>query len=78
MTNIALKIKLYNLMSKVEDESDPILFVAIPFPEIQSMMELPEFEDNSILINTDPFISEFGYSAYLVRYTWLVRNLPKI
>jgi hypothetical protein len=50
------------------------LFKVVKWPEIQTLMELEGFEDNSILINSEKLLREYGFSSYLVRYTWLDQN----
>lgn len=46
-------------------------FVIITWPEIQDYMDKPGFEENSCLINEEPFLSEYGSSAYFVRELWV-------
>lgn len=46
-------------------------FIVIVWPEIQDLMDEDGFEYNCCLINDDPFIQEYGNSAYFVRKTWL-------
>jgi hypothetical protein len=43
----------------------------IVWPEIQELMELDGFEDNSYLINDEKGLEEFGSSAYFVNTKWL-------
>jgi hypothetical protein len=45
-------------------------FIIITWPEIQDYMDKPGFEENSCLINEEPFLSEYGSSAYFVRESW--------
>ena len=47
------------------------LFTVVTWPESQGLMELEGFEDNAILINDEPFLTEYGNSAYLVRVSWI-------
>ena len=47
------------------------LFVIVPFPDVQSIMKLDGFEDNSCLINNSPLVNTYGNSAYFVSMTWL-------
>ena len=47
------------------------LFTVVTWPESQVLMELEGFEDNAILINDEPFLTEYGNSAYLVRVSWI-------
>ena len=49
-------------------------FVVVTFPSIQSLMDHLGFEDNCCLINDEPFLSEYGSSAYFVRESWLKGN----
>ncbi len=44
--------------------------IIITWPEIQDYMDKPGFEENSCLINEEPFFSEYGFSAYFVRESW--------
>ena len=46
-------------------------FVIIQWPEIQNLMDKPGFENNCCLINSDPFLEEYGSSAYFVDKEWL-------
>jgi hypothetical protein len=46
----------------------------IVWPEIQELMELDGFEDNSYLINDEKGLEEFGSSAYFVNSNWLNNN----
>lgn len=45
-------------------------FIIVTWPEIQDYMDKPGFEENSCLINEEPFLSEYGSSAYFVRKSW--------
>lgn len=45
-------------------------FVAIPFPEVQELMEREGFKENTSLIISDLY-KEYGCSAYFVRKNWL-------
>jgi hypothetical protein len=49
-------------------------FIIITWPEIQDYMDKPGFEENSCLINEEPFLSEYGSSAYFVRESWAIWN----
>ena len=46
-------------------------FIIITWPEIQNYMDKPGFEENSCLINEEPFFSESGSSAYFVKESWV-------
>ncbi len=47
------------------------IFTVILWPEIQDLMDMNGFDENSCLINDDPLLSEYGSSAYFVRTSWL-------
>lgn len=47
------------------------IFEIVTFPDVQALMELEGFEENSSLINDEPLLSEYGSSAYFVRKNWL-------
>lgn len=47
------------------------LFTPVTWPENQGLMELPGFEENSLLINDGPLFDKYGFSTYLVRVSWL-------
>jgi len=47
------------------------IFEIITFPDIQNLMELEGFEENSSLLNDEPLLSEYGSSSYFVRKSWL-------
>ena len=47
------------------------LYIIIQWPEIQSLMDLEGFRENSYLINDEKGIEEFGSSAYFVNIKWL-------
>ena len=46
-------------------------YVVITWPDIQDLMEHDDFNDNACLITDDPFIQEYGSSAYFVRESWI-------
>lgn len=46
-------------------------FVIVQWPEIQELLDIEGFENNSCLINEDPFFTIYGSSAYFVRKSWL-------
>lgn len=50
------------------------LYVPVMWPEIQDLMELEGFQDNSYLINDDKGMNDFGSSAYMINFKWLVEN----
>ena len=50
------------------------LFEVSTFPDVQYLMDVEGFDENAILINDEPFLSEYGSSAYLVRKSWLIDN----
>lgn len=47
------------------------IFVAVQWPESQELLELPDFNDNAILINDEGLYEEYGPSSYVVRKIWL-------
>jgi hypothetical protein len=46
-------------------------YIVITWPEIQDIMGLEGFRDNSYLINDEKGLEEFGSSAYFVNTKWL-------
>lgn len=53
------------------------LYIPVYWPEVQDLMEDPEFLKNAVLINNDEMYDEYGSSAYLVRLSWLKLKTPK-
>ncbi len=47
------------------------LFIVVTWPEVKYFMQFPDFVNNSILIQDDPLLQEFGNSAFLVRKAWI-------
>ena len=47
------------------------MYTVITWPDIQTYMEEPDFEEHSYLINDDKGIEDFGSSAYFVEAEWL-------
>ena len=47
------------------------LFTVVQWPDIQEYQDLPGFETNSMLINENPLLEEYGNSSYMVRSQWL-------
>lgn len=47
-------------------------YTVITWPDIQELMDIPGFRDNSYLINDEKGIEDFGSSAYFVDEDWLV------
>lgn len=45
-------------------------YVIVCWPEIQELMELEGFQENSYLINDDRGMEDFGSSAYFVKESW--------
>lgn len=45
-------------------------FIIVTWPDIQDYMDKDGFDENSCLINEEPFLSEYGSSAYFVRLSW--------
>ena len=54
---------------------DKDTFEVVCWPEIQMLMELDGFEENSYLVNDDRGLLEFGSSAYFVNRKWLEENV---
>lgn len=52
------------------------MYTVITWPDIQTYMEEPDFEEHSYLINDDKGIEDFGSSAYFVETEWL-KNVEK-
>lgn len=46
------------------------LFEVFMWPEVQELMDYPDFYENSCLIS-GPLYKEFGDSSFLVRKSWL-------
>ena len=46
-------------------------YIVIQWPEIQELMEIEGFRDNSYLINDEKGLEEYGSSAYFVNTKWL-------
>ena len=46
-------------------------YEVVTWPDVQELMGLCGFEENSYLINDDKGIEDFGSSAYFVRTDWL-------
>lgn len=46
-------------------------FVIIGWPDIQDLMDLEGFKENSHLINDEEFLDTYGYSCYFVSEDWL-------
>lgn len=51
--------------------SDENSYIPIGWPEIQSLMDLDGFKENSYLINDEQGLTNFGNSAYFVKKSWL-------
>lgn len=50
------------------------LYIPVVWPDIQDLMDLEGFENNSYLINDDRGLDDFGSSAYMVNLKWLIGN----
>lgn len=48
-----------------------MFYTVVMWPEIQELMGLDGFRENSYLINDDKGIDKFGSSAYFVDVDWL-------
>lgn len=46
-------------------------YVIVTWPEVQELIVLDGFRENSSLITEEPLISECGSSAYFVKESWL-------
>lgn len=46
-------------------------YVAMSFPEVQTLFEKQGFDDNAYLINDEKGIKDFGPCAYFVKKEWL-------
>lgn len=46
-------------------------YIAMPFPEVQSLFEKEGFDDNAYLINDEKGLKDFGSSAYFTKKEWL-------
>lgn len=46
-------------------------FIVVTWPDIQFLMDIDGFEQNSHLVNDENLIDEFESSAYFVRKSWL-------
>lgn len=49
---------------------DKDTFIVVTWPDVQELMDLDGFEENSCLINDEPLLDEYGSSAYFVRESW--------
>ena len=47
------------------------MYVVVTWPDVQELMSLCGFEENSYLINDDKGMEDFGSSAYFVSVEWL-------
>ena len=47
------------------------MYTVVTWPEIQMLMEVEGFRDNSYLINDEKGLEDFGSSAYFVNIEWL-------
>ena len=62
-------------------EIDKDTFVVVMWPDVQEYQDMEGFDTNSVLINDELLLGEYGGNAYLVRCYWLYeihRNSPKI
>jgi len=46
-------------------------FVVVVWPDVQEYQDMDGFDDNSVLINDETLLGEYGGSAYMVRCNWL-------
>lgn len=49
-----------------------MFYEIITWPEVQELMELDGFRENSYLINDEKGMEDFGSSAYFVSVNWLI------
>lgn len=47
------------------------MYIVIQWPDVQYLMDIPGFRDNSYLVNDDKGLKDFGSSAYFVSVDWL-------
>ena len=52
-------------------------YEVVTWPEVQDLMELDGFRENSYLINDTKGLNEFGSSAYFVNTDWLNKHRTK-
>ena len=52
-------------------------FIVVTWPEVQNLMGIEGFNDNSLLINDGILYEEYGDSAYMVRKHWFENNKKK-
>lgn len=50
------------------------LFEIVCWPDVQHLMEIEGFRENSYLITDEKGLQEYGSSAYFVRHEWLSKN----
>ena len=50
------------------------LFALVLWPSSQELLDLPEFESNSILVNEPEDLEKYGPSAFLVNLEWLKKH----
>jgi len=71
LTNDRFVITTFKKAHQVYDTVPNLdMFIALTWPDVQDFMVYDGFEENSILINDDPLIDEYGNSSYLVRRDW--------
>ena len=46
-------------------------FIVVTWPEVQDLMDIEGFIDNSLLINDGILYEEYGDSAYMIRKRWI-------
>ena len=59
-----------DLLLNLKNETMEDRFVVVTWPEIQNLMVFEDFNENACLINDQPFLDEYGSSAYFVRESW--------
>lgn len=53
-------------------------FIIVTWPECQELMDKIGFQENSCLIDSYPFIEEYGSSAFFVDEEWYIRNVDYV
>lgn len=46
-------------------------FIPISWPEVQNLIDLPGFKENSYAILDDQGVKDFGENSYFINTTWL-------
>lgn len=69
---IFLLFAIYNGIIEADEvqNQDSFMYEVQVWPDVQILMELDGFKDNSVLIIEEPLFSKYGSSAYLVNVEW--------